>query len=314
MADTVFLHPFQILKATPEDRTGAIKILVKASTEREDRQGETILKSAYADQEMRKDFCEQGYFDYNHLTDYIEKEISTLKREGKLTGSLLVDLEKSKTEAIIGSPEQIGLRDDFPQHLGIKDEGLYIQGRLFPGNKFAEEIRKGLQAGFNGWGASVSGRARPQDFNGKTIRKLFLKKCAIAPLAEVINPDTSVQLLKGAVFLKDIEKSMSSSMQSDLEILEEPEFDRFVKIERTIAFLTKLIQSDPAIHDRYINLIFSDFENRIKNLEQELRSSWVKSILANEYYIEGDDLESLSDLLFLKLNEDTECSRTLSHV
>lgn len=200
MKETVFLHPFNILKASPEERTGAIKILVKASSEREDRQGEIILKSAYADKEMQEAFKTQGYFDYNHLTDHIDKEIRDLKSNGNLTGSKLVELQKAKTEAIIGSPTQIGFKDDFASNLGIKEDGLYILGSLFPGNKFAEEIRKGLQAGFNGWGASVSGFARPQDYSGKTIRKILLKKCAIAPLQEVINPDTSVQLLKGAIF------------------------------------------------------------------------------------------------------------------
>lgn len=142
MQETTFLHPFQILKASPEDRTGAIKILVKASSERRDKQGEVILKSAYADMNMRSQFTSQGYFDYNHLTDLIDKEIRDLKKEGTLTGTVLVALQDAKTKAIIGGPEQIGLKDDFPTSLGIKEDGLYIQGRLIPGNSFAEEIKK----------------------------------------------------------------------------------------------------------------------------------------------------------------------------
>ncbi|PJZ51524.1 hypothetical protein [Leptospira adleri] len=293
MSETQFLHPFQIMKATPEDRTGAIKILVKASSEREDRQGEVILKSAYADPSMRSEFTSQGYFDFNHLTDHIDKEIRDLKNEGKLTGSLLVDLQKSKAEAIIGAPEQIGLKEDFPTHYGIKDDGLYILGRLFPGNKFAEEIRKGLQAGFQGWGASVSGFARPQDYQGKTIRKILLRKCAIAPLQEVINPDTSVQLIKGAIFLRDIEKSILDG--SD-------ELERLLRIERKLNFLTKLFQSDPEAQDRFVELIISDISDRVRNQGMELRSALIRSVLQTEYSIEGEDLENLTDAIFLKLS------------
>ncbi|MBM9578923.1 hypothetical protein JWG45_17395 [Leptospira sp. 201903070] len=305
MSETQFLHPFQIMKATPEDRTGAIKILVKASSEREDRQGEVILKSAYADPSMRSEFTSQGYFDFNHLTDHIDKEIRDLKKEGKLTGSLLVDLQKSKAEAIIGAPEQIGLKEDFPTHYGIKDDGLYILGRLFPGNKFAEEIRKGLQAGFQGWGASVSGFARPQDYQGKTIRKILLRKCAIAPLQEVINPDTSVQLIKGAIFLRDIEKSILEGVSDSLEDsqnLESFELERLLRIERKLDFLTKLFQSDPQAQDRFVELIISDISDRVRNQGMEIRSALIRSVLQTEYSIEGEDLENLTDAIFLKLS------------
>ncbi|EKS06889.1 hypothetical protein [Leptospira santarosai] len=301
MKETVFLHPFEIMKASPEERTGAIKILVKASSEREDRQGEVILRSAYADKEMQEAFKTQGYFDYNHLTDHIDKEIRDLKTNGNLTGSKLVELQKAKTEAIIGSPTQIGFKNDFSSTLGIKDDGLYILGSLFPGNKFAEEIRKGLQAGFNGWGASVSGFARPQDYLGKTIRKILLKKCAIAPLQEVINPDTSVQLLKGAIFLKDLEKSELIANESSSPVLFDE--DRISRIERRLDFFTRLFQSDPIAQDRYVDLIFSDITNRITQ-EEEIRSAWVRSILQNDFCVEGEDLENLTDMIFLKLNEE----------
>ncbi|ULH30860.1 hypothetical protein [Leptospira weilii] len=305
MSETQFLHPFHIMKATPEDRTGAIKILVKASSEREDRQGEVILKSAYADLSMRSEFTSQGYFDFNHLTDHIDKEIRDLKKEGKLTGSVLVDLQKSKAEAIIGAPEQIGLKEDFPAHYGIKDDGLYILGRLFPGNKFAEEIRKGLQAGFQGWGASVSGFARPQDYQGKTIRKILLRKCAIAPLQEVINPDTSVQLIKGAIFLRDIEKSILEGVSDPTDLstnLESFELERLRRIERKLDFLTKLFQSDPEAQDRFVELIISDISDRVRNQGMELRSALIRSVLQTEYSIEGEDLENLTDAIFLKLS------------
>ncbi|EKR71874.1 hypothetical protein [Leptospira noguchii] len=303
--ETVFLHPFQILKANPEERSGAIKILVKASTEEEDKQGEIILKSAYQDPLMRKEFLNEGYFDYNHLTDIIDKEISLLKSQNQMIASRLVELQKSKVIAIIGGAEQIGYKDDFPTYLQIKDEGLYILGNLFPENTFVEEIRKGLQAGFHGWGASVSGYARPIDKQGNKIRKIKLKKCAIAPLQEVYNPNTSVQLLKGAVFLKDLEKETSPKIEELENQLQKPNEEieeRILKMERKLQFFTKIIELDPNIQERFLKTIFSDISSRFKNKEKNFGSIVLKSILSKEYLLEGEELETLSDLLFLKLN------------
>ncbi|EMO39542.1 hypothetical protein LEP1GSC186_3250 [Leptospira noguchii serovar Autumnalis str. ZUN142] len=303
--ETVFLHPFQILKANPEERSGAIKILVKASTEEEDKQGEIILKSAYQDPVMRKEFLNEGYFDYNHLTDIIDKEISLLKSQNQMIASRLVELQKSKVIAIIGGAEQIGYKDDFPTYLQIKDEGLYILGNLFPENTFVEEIRKGLQAGFHGWGASVSGYARPIDKQGNKIRKIKLKKCAIAPLQEVYNPNTSVQLLKGAVFLKDLEKETSPKIEELENQLQKPNEEieeRILKMERKLQFFTKIIELDPNIQERFLKTIFSDISSRFKNKEKNFGSIVLKSILSKEYLLEGEELETLSDLLFLKLN------------
>ncbi|WP_061248082.1 hypothetical protein [Leptospira noguchii] len=305
--ETVFLHPFQILKANPEERSGAIKILVKASTEEEDKQGEIILKSAYQDPLMRKEFLNEGYFDYNHLTDIIDKEISLLKSQNQMIASRLVELQKSKVIAIIGGAEQIGYKDDFPTYLQIKDEGLYILGNLFPENTFVEEIRKGLQAGFHGWGASVSGYARPIDKQGNKIRKIKLKKCAIAPLQEVYNPNTSVQLLKGAVFLKDLEKETSTKIEELENQLQKPNEEieeRILKMERKLQFFTKIIELDPNIQERFLKTIFSDISSRFKNKEKNFGSIVLKSVLSEEYHLEGEELETLSDLLFLKLNGD----------
>ncbi|EMO66467.1 hypothetical protein LEP1GSC132_2487 [Leptospira kirschneri str. 200803703] len=303
--ETVFLHPFEILKASPEERSGAIKILVKASTEEEDKQGEIILKSAYQDPSMRKEFLNEGYFDYNHLTDIIDKEIKELRSQNRLTASHLVELQKSKIESIIGGAVQIGYKDDFPANLKISDEGLYILGNLFPENKFAEEIRKGLQAGFHGWGASVSGYARPIDKQGNKIRKIKLKKCAIAPIQEVYNPNTSVQLLKGAVFLKDLDKQthLNQEEYKNQDLKENKELvERIQRVEKKLQFFTKIIELDPNIQERFLKTIFSDISNRFKNKEMNLGSIVLKSVLSEEYHLEGEELETLSDLLFLKLN------------
>ncbi|TGM87959.1 hypothetical protein [Leptospira licerasiae] len=303
MSDKLFLHPFHILKATPEERTGAIRILIRASSEKEDRQGEIILKSAYDDPEMRSTFKAQGYLDYNHLTDLIDKEI----REKRPSASELVELQKAKSAAIIGSPEEIGTKNDFPSSIGIKEEGLYIIGRLFPGNAFVEEIRKGLQAGFNGWGASVSGWASPNDVDKKKIKKIQLRKCAIAPLQEVINPDTSVQLLKGAVMLRDLHKSeledtVPANTNEDVTLLKGYEDSKITTLERKLLGLSRLIYSVPAIQDQTLNQIFTDCSNLVKTGVMDLRSSAIRNYLRDNYSFDGSDLENFSDTIFLQLN------------
>ncbi|TGK41229.1 hypothetical protein [Leptospira andrefontaineae] len=303
MSDKLFFHPFHILKATPEERTGAIRILIRASSEKEDRQGEIILKSAYDDPEMRSRFKAQGYLDYNHLTDLIDKEI----REKKPSAVELVELQKAKSAAIIGSPEEIGTKEDFPSSLGIKEEGLYIIGRLFPGNSFVEEIRKGLQAGFNGWGASVSGFASPNDVQKNKIKKIQLRKCALAPLQEVINPDTSVQLLKGAVMLKDLHKSISEDSYLDCTFEEqrekqENEDSKVNALERKILGLSRLIYSVPTFQDQTLNQILTDVQLLVKTGSMDLRTSVIRSHLRDTYGFDGSDLENLSDTIFLNLN------------
>ncbi|EIE01493.1 hypothetical protein [Leptospira licerasiae] len=300
MSEKLFLHPFHILKATPEERTGAIRILIRASSEKEDRQGEIILKSAYDDPSMRAQFKAQGYLDYNHLTDLIDKEI----REKKPNAVELVELQKAKSAAIIGSPEEIGTKSDFPSSLGIKEEGLYIVGRLFPGNSFVEEIRKGLQAGFNGWGASVSGFASPNDVDKNRIKRIQLRKCAIAPLQEVINPDTSVQLLKGAVMLRDLHKSVleNSNLEYENEREKEVEDSRISELERKIVGLSRLIYSVPSIQDQTLNQILTDVESLTETGSMDLRTSAIRNYLRDTYGFDNSDLESLSDAIFLNLN------------
>ncbi|MCR1794905.1 hypothetical protein [Leptospira sp. id769339] len=303
MSDKLFFHPFHILKASPEERTGAIRILIRASSEKEDRQGEIILKSAYDDPEMRSTFKAQGYLDYNHLTDLIDKEI----REKRPSAAELVELQKAKSAAIIGSPEEIGTKNDFPSSLGIKEEGLYIIGRLFPGNAFVEEIRKGLQAGFNGWGASVSGFASPNDVDKKKIKKIQLRKCAIAPLQEVINPDTSVQLLKGAVMLRDLyksnfEDSFPDNANEEIYPLKEYENSKINSIERKLLGLSRLIYSVPSIQDQTLNQIFTDCQSLVKTGSMDLRTSAIRNYLQDNYSFDGSDLENLSDTIFLQLN------------
>lgn len=132
-----------------------------------------------------------------------------------------------------------------------------------------------------------------------------MKKCAIAPLQEVYNPNTSVQLLKGAVFLKDLEKETSPKIEELENQLQKPNEEieeRILKMERKLQFFTKIIELDPNIQERFLKTIFSDISSRFKNKEKNFGSIVLKSILSKEYLLEGEELETLSDLLFLKLN------------
>lgn len=297
-----FVHPFQICKASLVDRTGEIDILVRASSEKEDRVGETILKSAYANKDMRSEFEKCGYMDYNHLTDIIERHIR--KNKDTISPVDLVALEEAKVKAIIGSILSSGFKDDFPSDYKIQDDGFYIKSRIFPENGFVKEIRKGLEAGWNGWGASVSGYARPEDKVGPVIKSIRLRKCALAPLDEVINQDTTVQLLKGAISLRDLEKSFAIVETEDLSGEDDFESirDDFNELNRKFNCLTNLLSLDTELQDRLLSQVFSDASNRVKNNTLEVRSNSIREYLRNNFGFEGNQLEALTDQLFLNLN------------
>lgn len=218
MEPRAFIHPAQILKADADGHR--IRILIKASSEAEDRDGEVILKTALSEPRMRASFAREGYYDYNHLTDLLDA-----KMRGAV-GPELVDLQKAKAEAIIGFPDPTNA-------LFTKDDGVYSEGFLFGENRFVQEITKGLRAGWDGWAASISGFALPSGVEGRTIKSMTLRKIAIAPRAEAINPETSVTLLKSDVcYLRDIYKSQSAETLPPLA--DSPQSARLAGLERKL--------------------------------------------------------------------------------
>lgn len=194
-----FWHPAKILKAEPIDDRIHVEIL--ASTEDLDNQGERVLKSAFSDKTMQNNFLKTGYYDYNHLTDLIDEKMI------KASGPEIVALQKAKAEAIIGYPETIA----------INNEGVVTSGYLIGGNTFVEQIRKGLESGFEGWGASICGFARPGDVERNVIKALQLRKVGFAPLQECINPHTSVRLLKSSLseLMRKAEIPLAESITED---------------------------------------------------------------------------------------------------
>lgn len=305
-----FQHPFQIIKATPIERTGAIDILVRASSEKEDKKGESILLSAYSDPEMRKDFHRSGYLDYNHLTNVIDKYI--IKNKDSLSPVDLVSLQEAKVKAIIGGIESSGFKSDFPSEYNIKDDGFYIKSRVFPENNFVKEIRKGLEAGWWGWGASVLGYANKTDVQGNKVKKIRLRSCALAPVDEVMNEDTGVVLLKGqAVFLRDLEKSFSDEEpETETSVIKSSQANDDLKAEMLllksqIATFSKILNADEAAKDRIAHQIYTDINSRITLGSMANRSSEVREFLKSNYGFEGENLEDTADAIYLLLNGNT---------
>lgn len=298
-----FIHEFTIMKAFPMPRGNGIRILIKASTEKEDRAGEIILKSAYLDPQMRSNFLDEGYLDYNHLTDIVDNEI--LNSNGNIAPERLTELQKAKVQAIIGYPQAVGTRDEFPSEYKLTDDGFYILGSLIPGNVYAEEIRKGLEAGFNGWGASVSGKALRSDFDGNKLRRIHLRKCAIQPRGESINNDTSVMLMKSNLVkissLQDVHKSFLIDQDSTEQLNGEP-LPLLSDFQTKYNALYSFILNDPIVSEHFLEKIFSDILQCVKNNTMPIKSLAIRDIISSKYGIENELLEDMTDTFFIKLN------------
>lgn len=276
MREISFRHPFQILKTNTE-RTDRVEVLLKASAENEDTQGETILKSAFADSNMRSNFAKIGVYDYNHLSDIYEiKMLSAMGKE-------LLEFQLLKEQSIIGYPERktelaIGLKDEFPTSFGLTEEGVYSFGYIIPDKEISKEVIKGIKAGMP-YGASVSGVARKEDVQNNTIKKITLRKIAIAPLGDVINQDTFVSLAKSKmVELNNIVKSLNG-----LEELSNKQINQLSKINdsklesKLDAILKVLYKSDLTRRD-FLEVISEE-------IEENLQKSYIRDPLGLSDYL-----------------------------
>jgi len=298
-----FYHPMQIVKANPTERGDRIEVLLRASSEQEDSQGETILKSAYADTGMRTNFQQKGYYDYNHLTDILEGQM----REA--SGKELNDLLLKKEKAIIGFPDRselaIGLGHEFPTSFKTQADGVYSYGYLVPSNDFVKEMIPKMKAGF-AYGASVSGTCTKSDMVGSKITRLNLRKIAIAPLNDVINQDTVVFLKSKMVMLRNVIKSFtdmplseySKSMHS--EITEE---DRLEKIERKLSLLEKIIMANPETQDAYLDEVLSDIRSKIDSEQIQLGYSPVKDALMSLWCMNDHDADYTANQFLLNYKD-----------
>jgi len=262
MNEINFRHPFHILKANTE-RTDRVEVLLKASAENEDTQGETILKSAFADTNMRSNFAKIGVYDYNHLSDIYEIKMHSA------IGKELLEFQLLKEQSIIGYPERnelaIGLKDEFPTSFGLKEEGVYSYGYIIPEKEIAKEVIKGIKAGMP-YGASVSGLARKEDVQNNTIKKITLRKIAIAPLGDVINQETFVNLAKSKmVELRNVVKSLSQIPEI---IGEQREFvtigNQFNSgIEKKLDTILKVLYKSDITRREFLEVISDEIEEKL---------------------------------------------------
>jgi hypothetical protein len=278
-----FIHPFQILKAEPAKGEDKIKIVIKASTEGEDREGERILKSAFEDHAMQTSFLKEGYYDYNHLSDILDE------RMRGATGKELVELQKAKTEAIIGYPESLEIRPD----------GVYSTGYLIASNSFVQQIRKGLEAGWKGWGASISGYTVKGNVEGKKIKSLVLRKIAIAPLQEAINPETSVMLAK-SVLLRDIFKSENFSTDSQERAILSGEMDEATLQE--LKLKTDLTYRFMLNHPDFQAEVASDVVSVLKSQAVGLGHNEIAAYVRGKYAFDQEAASKFADAILLTYN------------
>jgi hypothetical protein len=260
-------HPATfIIKSDSTNDT--LRIKIKASAETEDRDGETILKSAFSDNSMRSNFLKSGYYDYNHLTTIIDKMCSSAN------GPDLVELQKSKTKAIIGYPEKSD------KGLYIHQDGVFSEGYLFPKNEYVQEIRKGLESGWQGWGASITALADPQDIDGKTIKRLQLKAIAIQPLQESINQETFVSIAKSEITpLRDIFKA-NTHLQTETD---NNALLTAMGSDQKLCLIMKYLIQKPDFQEMIAQELSIDLDNALKNQTMPVLIADIKRILKDKY-------------------------------
>ncbi|MEQ9363403.1 MAG: hypothetical protein RIF32_04125 [Leptospirales bacterium] len=301
-----FLHPAQLvpLAKSDVDRMGRKPVMLRASSEAEDRQGETVLKSCFADAKpMLRQFEKSGYWDWNHETDIYEREIREIILN-KGTAAEIAQLQAKKHEAIIGQPLQCGMRDDFPVEDGLKDEGFYCKGFLYDDNAHAQTITRNLESGATIYGASISAHAPRSAIEGGRIKSLTLRKIAIQPRLDSVNQDTWVKLTK-ATLLSDAATIEKADYASDAPVDGHYEYIRehlgelhmYVRrIESRQLAHSRLILSIPKVQDA----IADEISRAIKAKELRLGSEEIRRYLSDAYDFAPSHASDLADYILIK--------------
>ncbi len=265
-----FIHKADIVKAENE-KNNKIKVIIKASSEIEDREGEVILKSAFMNKNVIDNFLREGYYDYNHITDIIDEKIRYAKP------SEIPELHKAKLEAIIGYPETLEVRDD----------GIYSTGYLIADNPYVQQIKKAWESGFTRFGASIAGYVSSIDKQTKTIKSIILKKIAIAPLQEVVNPDTQVIIAKSLTSIIENNLTDIKNFSNNTIMMEEANNNDLEKLKQRVDKLYELLLEEPEFQ-RVIACKISEYINRIlykNNYEissKDIHPDVIKDFLINE--------------------------------
>lgn len=309
-----FTHPFTVIKANYSQREGKTDILIKASSEMRDRQGETILKSAYADKAMQTEFLDHNYIDWNHLTDYYEALLPNAKPEQ--INQLMIEKEK----AVIGRATQIGFKDDFPSEYNLEPDKLYTRGYLINDNGYVQEMLPKLKAGFDAYAASVMGHVDKAHKSNGIISQVKLRKIAIAPRMDVMNPDTSVTLIKGKTIntLSNIisgkkiikgftDRNFPQNMsgmdeQLDIDILQKLE-----ALERKV----DLMHSHMMGNEDFIGGIAQDLSNQISEKVIPVSYEAIKQILMDKYCIGEDQAADMAQGYIVELTIKNQNGETI---
>ena len=301
-----FVHPAELvpLAKSDVDRLGRKPVMLRASSEAEDRQGEQVLKSCFADdgaKPMLRHFERTGYWDWNHETDIYEREIRDIVLN-KGTAAEISRLQAKKHEAIIGQPLQCGMRDDFPVEDGLKEDGFYCKGFLFHDNEHAQTITNNLESGATIYGASISAQAPRSAIQGNQIKSLTLRKIAIQPRLDSVNQDTWVRLTKATLLSEasTIEKGDYASEQSiGYENIREELAEVHVylrRIESRQLAHSRLILSIPKVQDA----IADEISRAIKSKELRLGSEEIRRYLCESYDFAPAHASDLADYILIK--------------
>ena len=296
-----FTHPFEVMKASFSQREGKTDILIKASSEMRDRQGETILKSAYLDKAMQSEFLSDNYIDWNHLTDYYDALLPNAKPEQ--INQLMIEKEK----AIIGRATQIGFKDDFPSEMSLEPDKLYCRGYLINDNGYVQQMLPKLKAGFEAYAASVMGHVDKAHKSNGVISHVKLKKIALAPRMDVMNPDTSVTLVKGKIVhsLTKILKGftdrnysannidMDADLAVDNEILSKVEM-----LQRKVDLLYGHLTSQPDFYTNMVGDLTEQIESRVLPVTYEA----IKQILMEKYCCSEMEAADMAQKYIVELN------------
>lgn len=296
-----FTHPFEVMKASFSQREGKTDILIKASSEMRDRQGETILKSAYLDKAMQSEFLSDNYIDWNHLTDYYDALLPNAKPEQ--INQLMIEKEK----AIIGRATQIGFKDDFPSEMSLEPDKLYCRGYLINDNGYVQQMLPKLKAGFDAYAASVMGHVDKAHKSNGVISHVKLKKIALAPRMDVMNPDTSVTLVKGKIVhsLTKILKGFTDrnysannvDMEADLAVDNEI-LSKVEMLQRKVDLLYGHLTSQPEFYTNMVGDLTEQIESRVLPVTYEA----IKQILMEKYCCSEMEAAEMAQKYIVELN------------
>ncbi len=275
----LFHQACEIVKAEPQK--DSLRVIIRASTDTKDRQDEVVLKSAFSQPEMIRQFGREGYYDYNHLTDLYDQH---MRKAGPAEWA---EIQLQKTKAIIGYPDQ-------SQPIEVRSDGVYSVGYLIPGNEFVKEIRKGLESGWGGWGASISGTAHSSNVENGKIKAITLRKIAICPLQEAINPDTSVSLAKSFALTDVLQGRVEkSSLVEDV-------------IPQTLADVDsrrlRILWDAYMNSDRFIDLVASELVAAINAGLLRIEFDEIANFLGQRFAIDPADARDVSNKILRNIN------------